>query len=121
MEVKKHCSKEALDEVFLTFKKVDPELRCPSNNRISVFCTNPNCQRSLRCLDNHCQYCSNHSHPNCVSVLLDNLTKLINLRADRGRELMSKIITVEEEFIENLRRNRKELTEELLVVNLTES
>lgn len=99
---------DQLEQILMSMRKYDPEIQCPSGNRITRLCTNPNCKVSIRCEDGRCKTCGKITHLGCMSIQLEDITDLINSKFDESKIFMSKIIKVEEEFIAKMRRTRNQ-------------
>jgi hypothetical protein len=89
-------------------RKKIPNLLCPSGNQITRLCTNHICKTAIRCGSINCDSCGKNVHVGCGSIQLEEMTELINDRAEGCREFVYKIFQMEQQFITNIRKAQLE-------------
>jgi len=80
-------------------KKEDPDIKCPSGKTVTRLCTGDKCKNALRCSDNRCTHCGREVHLGCLSIQLEDLTEMVNLKLEGCREFMITIFRAEEELM----------------------
>ena len=59
-------------------KKKNPNIKCPSGNKIDKLCVNPKCKSAMRCGDRKCKDCGKDLHKTCGNISLEDITETIN-------------------------------------------
>lgn len=99
---------EKIEAMLNHLKKEVPNIKCPSGNRTVKLCNNPKCKYALMCNDKKCKDCGKDVHRACPIVYLEDVTELINDRAEECRDFFLKLCRIEQEFIRSIHESQKD-------------
>jgi hypothetical protein len=80
---------------------------------MELLCTNNCGASSLHCHNTKCKY-SNQKHKLCRVIRFKGLAELLERRFDSFKTFLQRIEEVEEDFIENLRKEREQTYRKIL-------
>ena len=91
MEERRTIPDEKLEALLNRLRKNMPTTKCPSGNKITRLCNNPKCKSALRCGDKSCKDCGKALHKICSLVPLEDMTDMLNDRAEECRNFIYKL------------------------------
>lgn len=87
-----HINDATFESTLASFHVSEPDVFCPSSNRITRICTNPICKTAFICGEPACLSCGYNVHPACPSVAFGGITNLLNQSAFKYKEIVLKIM-----------------------------
>ena len=70
MEEKPYLPDEKIEAMLNRLRKVTPDIKCPSGNKVIKLCNNPKCKSALRCGSKECKNCGKTVHLACGYIML---------------------------------------------------
>jgi hypothetical protein len=110
---------EKFEALLDSLRVAEPEILCNSGNKIVRICANPICKVALQCAEPFCEDCGVNIHQMCPSFPLVAITKILNSRADKYKEFISKVLEMDRELINAVQESKKELTSQYKVASLS--
>lgn len=110
---------EKFEAMLDSLRVAEPEILCNSGNKIVKICVNPKCKVALQCAEPFCKDCGINVHQMCPSFPLAAITQILNSRADKYKEFISKVLEMDRELINAILESKKELTSQYKVASLS--